>query len=409
LLETLPDGWEERLQPDSDVPYYVELATGKTSIEHPADDYYRNVLADARTSSRADASDSHLGEMNFFDPESEQHYTHNFKTGESYQGSVADQPPSSPANSAANAVPVAVPSFARLPDAAVGRTPVVAGSESMMGLTPTKLLESHQSGGSKQLFPSSPAGASIDLMAQGNISETTQHFDQLEQSGSTASGGGAEIVQIQAHNRALNHSSQLQVEARKESNSAARSAARQRAKSQLKSAGVYVIKFAARNHKPASKILMLSQDNKYLQWGDSPDKLTTRVELKTVARLEYGDIQVSQRAASKHALISSAFNEPWQTFFLWDGKRSYDFYVPDDSGGTAATVIAMVAINAARGVSGRSTRIGHFLWKAARMRLRMMAWEANGDDSLPGLRKVLAGVLKEMAQMSTVQRSMRER
>ena len=216
-----------------------------------------------------------------------------------------------------------------------------------------------------------------------------------------------EVVQIQAHNRALDGFNELQREARKEANTAARTATRQRAKGRLKNVGLDVVKFAARNHKPADKIIMLSTDTKYLQWGDSADKLSTSIDLKTIVRVEYGDIQVSQRAAGKHPIITTALNTPWRTFFLWDGKRSYDFYVPEESGGTGMAIMAIVAINAARGVSGRSTRTGHFLWKAARMHLRTMAWHSHGDDTHAGMRRVLVAVLAEVGQLSSVQRSMR--
>jgi hypothetical protein len=412
LVEELPKGWEERLSPTDGAPYYVELATGKVSDEHPADGHFRKVLEHVRTTSPADASSSHHGEMKFFDADAQQHYTYNFKTGQTYHGSITDQGQALPGSSDAKPVPIAIPAFARLPDAAVGHTPAVASTgESMLGLTPTKLLESQQSsiGGAKTLFPSSPGETNADLtVARESVADIPHNLDQLNRSGSTVGEtetAGTEIVQIQAHNRALSENNQLQREARKEASSASWSVAREGAKHRLKHIGINVIKFAARNNKPATKILMLSQDMKYLQWGDSVDKLSSRLEVKGIERLEYGDIQVSQRAASKHPLVATAFSEPWQTFFLWDGKRSYDFYVPDSSGGTGATIQTVMGINAARGQKGRSTRAGHFLWRSVRLRIRVMAWDAHGTESIAARRKVLTRALQSVSQLSTVQRS----
>jgi hypothetical protein len=415
LVEELPDGWEERISPTDRVPYYVELATGKVSDEHPADKHFRQVLEHVRVTSPADASSSHHGEMKFFDADTQQHYTYNFKTGQAYHGSITDlQGGVSADSSAANLVPIAIPSFARLPDAAVGHTPAVAStSQSMLGLTPTKLLESQQNsmGGAKTLFPSSPGETTAGpTVARENFADIHRTLDgELERSGSTTGQtetGGTEIVQIQAHGRAVNEFNHLQREARKEATSAAWSVAREGAKHRLKHIGINVIKFAARNSKPATKILMLSQDMKYLQWGDSVDKLTSRLEVKAIDRLEYGDIQVSQRAVSKHPLVATAFSEPWQTFFLWAGNRSYDFYVPDGSGGTGATVQTIIGINAARGQKGRSTRAGQFLWKAARLRVRVQAWDAYGSDSALARRKVLIEVFQKVfSKLSNVQRS----
>ena len=409
LVEELPDGWEERLSPTDGVPYYVELATGRVSDEHPADDHYRHMLAHARTTSPADAADSFRGEMEFFDPDAQQHYTYNFKTGQAYHGSMmAVQSPGSPAT---NAAPVQIPAFARLPDAAVGHTPAIAAngspSESMLGLTPTKLLES--SSGAKKLFPPSPSETGAYLTVARENSANIHQLDRSISIDDETETAETEIVQIQAHNRALNEFNQLQRQARKEAAYAARSAARDRAKHRLKHVGIDVIKFAARNSKPAPKLLMLSQDTKYLQWGDATDRLSTRVELKSIERAEYGDIQVSQRAASKHAMVATAFSEPWQTFFLWDGKRSYDFYIPDGSGGTGATVQTLVAINAARGLKGHPTRVGQFLWKAARMRLRMRALDEHGTESIAARRLVLADVLHNISRLSKVQRSQHPR
>ena len=408
LVEELPDGWEERLSPTDGVPYYVELATGRVSGEHPADDHYRQLLAHFRTTSPANAADDFHGEMEFFDPDAQQHYTYNFKTGRAYRGSVMDQQAvQSPDTPAINALPVLLPAFARLPDAAVGHTPAIGAnrnpSENMLGLTPTKLLES--SSGAKKLFPSSPGETSAYVTAARENSPDIHQFDRSMSADDERETAETANIQIQAHNRALNEFNQLQRQARKE----AAAAVRDRAKHRLKHVGIDVIKFAARNSKPASKLLMLSQDTKYLQWGDTTERLSTRVELKSIERVEYGDIQVSQRAASKHAMVATAFSEPWQTFFLWDGKRSYDFYIPDGSGGTGATVQTLVAINAARGLKGHPTRVGQFLWKAARMRLRMRALDEHGTDSIAARRLVLADVLYNVSPLSKVQRSQHPR
>ena len=401
LLETLPAGWEERVSSGSEVPYFVEVATGRTSVEHPADGHYRSYLEEARATSPRDAADADPGEMQFFDSETQQNYTHNFRTGQSYIGSVTDDYEDHPAEANAGTVSAAVLAFAKLPDAAVGRTPGASASDSMMGLTPDKLLEAGRNvhsddSGSKQLFPSSPAPA------PGGPAVATSPMAHLDNSmNTTQTQPQREVVQIQANNRGLELENELQREARKEANTIARAATRQRAKARLKEGGLNVIKFAARNHKPADKIIVLSKDTQYLQWGDSVDKLSTSIDLKTIVRVEYGDIQVSQRAAGKHAIITTALDEPWQTFFLWDGKRSYDFYVPQESGGTSKAIMAVVGINAARGVSGRSTRTGHFLWKAARMHLRTMAWHSHGDDSHSAMRRVLVAVLSEVGQLSS--------
>ena len=65
-------------------------------------------------------------------------------------------------------------------------------------------------------LPSSPGEANADLtVARENDTDTHHNLDRLERSVSTAGEtetGGTEIVQIQAHNKALNEFNQLQRE-----------------------------------------------------------------------------------------------------------------------------------------------------------------------------------------------------
>ena len=311
LTEPLPPGWEERLSPESAEPYYVELATGVTSSEHPSDQHYREFLQEARqTPAPADASSI----MEFTDPETLLPYSYDFA--------------------------------ATVSTAAVDESP--------------PRLEASGMSRSEQLFPDARSGEGQDL----------------------------------AHERAMDGYNKLQRAAVKEANAGANTAARRRVKTRMKQKGVKVVKFNSRSSKPAEKVLSLSKDYKLVQWGDALHQPSTTLKITKDVKVEYGRVLVPERHRNKHALVTECFERPWRAFNIVDGKRSYDFYCVESTG---STCLAIAAINAARGLSGKSTRPGHLLWRAARMHVRSLALLRYDDDDTVfpqvALRRVLAEAL----------------